>query len=176
MANPILLLNVPMVNVGLPTLTITVPLASIYRVTCGVTVPEAVPTGDGAGSGQGLGSGSGGGDPIGFSGGGLALGNGGVGQGFGAKPNNYNQPSPQGSNATQGPAVSSSLSIVVNHNGSPVYTAPVLSPTQSALQFTLDVLCAASDTLSVVFSSSNPSDNLLNTLKSTVSVSNVNGV
>jgi hypothetical protein len=113
---------------------------------------------------------------VGFSAGGLALGNGAKGQGFGAVPNNYNQPSPQGSNATSGPAVSSSLVILVKQNGSTVFTAPAISPTQSALQFNFDLLCALNDALQVVLSSSNPSDELLNSVQSTVSISNVNGV
>ena len=173
---PILLLNVPQVNVGLPVLSFTVPSASIYRISAQVTVPSAVATGDGGGSGQGLGSGAGGGDPAGFSQGGLGLGKGGVGQGFGAQPNNYNQPSPQGSNATSGPAVSPSLSIVIRQNGSVVYTAPTISPTQSALQFNFDLLCAAADALTVTLSSSNPNDKLLNSVQSNVQISNINGV
>jgi hypothetical protein len=174
--DPILLLNVPQVNVGLPVLSFTVPLASIYRISCQVTVPSAVGPGDGAGSGNGLGSGSGGGDPVGFSAGGLPLGNGAKGQGFGPKANAYNQPPVEGSNATRFPAVSSSLSIVITQNGTPVYTAPVMSPTQSALQFNVDLLCAASDAILVTFSSSNPNDLLLNSIQSTVAIMNVNGV
>ena len=175
MAN-ILLLNQPQVNVGLPTLNFTVPSASIYRIACQVTVPSALGAGDGAGSGTGLGSGAGGGDALGFSAGGSPLGNGGVGQGFGPVPNNYKQPIASGSNQTSSPDVTSSLSIVVKQNGSTVYTAPAIAPTQSALQFTLDLLCAASDAIQVVFSSSNANDNLLNTIKSSVGISNTNGV
>lgn len=172
----ILLLNSPFVSVGLPSYTFTVPSASIYRISAQATVPQALATGDGAGSGQGLGSGAGGGDPVGFAAGGLALGNGAKGQGFGPVPNNYQQPSVQGSNATSGPAVSSSLSIVISQNGTPVYTSPAPSPTQSALQFSFDLLCAASDAITVVYSSSAASDALLNTVKSTTQIMNVNGV
>ncbi len=65
---------------------------------------------------------------------------------------------------------SSSLSIVVNQNGSPVYTAPVLSPTQGAIQFKTELVCAATDTITVVLSSSAAVDKLLNTVKSTITL------
>lgn len=175
MAN-ILLLNQPFVSVGLPTYTFTVPSASIYRISCQVTVSSALGAGDGSGSGFGLGSGAGGGDAAGFSQGGLGLGKGGVGQGFGPVANAYGQPSPQGSNAFSSPAVSSSLVIVVKQNGSTKYTAPTLSPTQSALQFSVDLLCAASDAIEIDFTSANANDNLLNSIQATAAIMNVNGV
>lgn len=62
------------------------------------------------------------------------------------------------------------LSIVINKNGSPVYTAPVITPTQSALQCKVDLLLTAADVITVVLSSSAPIDNQLNSLKTTVSI------
>lgn len=67
----------------------------------------------------------------------------------------------------------SGISIVVNQNGSPIFTAPALSPTQGAIQFSLlNILCAAADSITIVLSSSNASDNMLNTVKTTVSIGN----
>lgn len=63
-----------------------------------------------------------------------------------------------------------SLSIVVNQNGTPIYTAPVITPTQSALQFKTKFMAAANDVVTVVLSSSDPIDNQLNTLKTTISI------
>lgn len=63
----------------------------------------------------------------------------------------------------------SGLSVVVNQNGSPVFTAPVLTPTQVAQQFKVGLNCALNDTVSVVISSSSAIDQQLNTVKSTVS-------
>jgi len=166
----ILILNKPQVVVGLNTMTYTVGPAGLYNVQVSTTVPNAIATGDGAGSGQGPGSGAGGGDPVGFNAGGLAIGNGGKGQGFGAVPNNYNQPSLYGSNQTSGPTVSSSLSIVVNQNGSPIYTMPTIAPTQGEMRFKIPIVAAASDAITVVISSSNPYDQQLNSVKSTVSI------
>lgn len=68
--------------------------------------------------------------------------------------------------------VPSGLSIVINQNGSPVYTAPTLSPTQSALQFKFDLLCAAADALTVVLSSSAAQDQLYNSLQTTLAIGN----
>lgn len=64
----------------------------------------------------------------------------------------------------------SSLSIVVNQNGSPVYTAPVLTPTQSAIQFKVDLSCTAADVITLVLSSSNPNDLLLESVKTNVAI------
>jgi hypothetical protein len=174
----ILQLHVPYMNVGLDTMTYTVvptltnPAgAGIYNVTCQVSVPSALATGDGAGSGQGPGSGAGGGGTSGngFGGGGQGLGFGGVGQGFGAT-SGYQQPSAYGSNQTFGPVVSSSLSIVVNQNGSPIYTAPVIAPTQGELQFKIPILAANSDVITVVLSSSNANDKTLQAVKSIIQI------
>jgi hypothetical protein len=169
MANT-LILNQPQVFNGLGTLTYVVGTTGNYNVQVQVTVPEALPTGDGGGSGQGLGSGAGGGDPVGFADGGGGLGVGGVGQGFGAVPNNYNQPPAYGSNATSGAAISSGLSIVVNDNGSPIFTAPVLSTTQSAQQFKYSFQATSGHTITVVLSSSTASDEVLNGVVSQVTI------
>lgn len=63
----------------------------------------------------------------------------------------------------------SGLTIVVNVNGSPVYTAPVVSPTQIALQFKTDLLLAAADVVTVVATGSG-NDNLLNSVKINTSI------
>jgi len=164
-----LLLNQPQVFVGLGTLTYTVATTGNYNVQVQVTVPEALPTGDGAGSGAGPGSGAGGGDAYGFAGGGISAA-GGVGQGFGAVPNNYQQPPSYGSNQTSGAAVSSGLSIVVNKNGSPIYTATAPTATQSAQQFKYSFQATAADSITVVFSSSTASDKGLNGVTSITSI------
>jgi len=172
----ILVLNHPYVNIGLDTMTFTVPAtvnsytgAGIYSVQGQVSVPSAIATGDGAGSGQGPGAGAGGGG-TGFVSGGSGPGFGGVGQGFGAT-NGYQQPPAGASNQTFGPVVSSSLSIVVNQNGSPVYTMPVIAPTQGAFKFkTQGIVCAIGDVITVVLSSSNANDQQLNTVKSTITI------
>lgn len=66
----------------------------------------------------------------------------------------------------------SGLTITVKQNGSTVYTAPVPTPTQSALQFQLDLLCAVADVITVNLTSSTPVDQLLNTIQTTCSISN----
>lgn len=65
-----------------------------------------------------------------------------------------------------------SLSIVVNQNGSPIYTAPVITPTQSALQLKTSFPATAADVITVVLSSAAAIDNQLNTLKTTVALGN----
>lgn len=66
--------------------------------------------------------------------------------------------------------VPSSVAILVKNNGSTVYTAPTLSPTQGALQFKYAQLYAASDVLTVVVSSGAAIDNKLNTVQVTCAV------
>ncbi len=166
----ILLLNQSFVSVGLTAMTYTIPVTGQYNVSFSTTVPQAAATGDGSGSGTGLGSGAGGGTLGGFSLGGGGLGDGAVGQGFGDDLAGYPQPLAAGSNETSGAVVSSSLVVVVNKNGSPVYTAPALAAGQSALQFKFDLMCAATDIITVVLSSSAPVDNALNNIKSIVSI------
>ena len=163
-----LILNQSQVFNGLGTLTYTVATTGNYNVQVQTTVPEAIATGSGAGSNKGLGAGTGGGGE-GFTGGDLGLGHGGVGQGFGAG-NGYQQPPADGSNQTSGSAVSSGLSIVVNKNGSPIYTATAPTVTQSAQQFKYSFQATAADSITVVFSSSTASDNGLNGVLSNVSI------
>ena len=64
----------------------------------------------------------------------------------------------------------SGLSIVVNQNGRPVYTAPALPPIQSAIQFKVDLNCAAADVITLVLSSSNSNDLLLESVKTNVAI------
>jgi hypothetical protein len=172
-----LFLNQPFVSVGLQTYTFTIPAAGsvvpyggagVYNVKGSVFVPEALATGSGGGSGQGLGSGTGGGGE-GFTGGDLGLGHGGVGQGFGAG-NGYQQPPAYGSNQTSGAAVTSTVSVVVNQNGSPIYTAPAYVPGQNALEFNVGFLGAVNDVITVVLSSSTASDKVLNGVQSTIAI------
>lgn len=169
MAN-ILILNQPQVWNGLGTLTYTVPTTGNYSVVFQTTVPEAVATGDGAGSGTGLGSGAGGGDAYGFAGGGVGTSHGATGQGFGAVPNNYQQPPSYGSNQTLGAVVSSSLVVVVKNGVTTIFTAPSLTPSQSAYQFKFAFQATAADVLTVVLTSSNANDNQLNSVKSIISI------
>lgn len=70
--------------------------------------------------------------------------------------------------STEVPA--SSLSIVVNKNGSPIFTAPVLSPTQQAVQFRISFLATAADVITVVLSSGAAVDNQFNTVKTNISI------
>lgn len=62
----------------------------------------------------------------------------------------------------------SGISIVVNDNGSLVYTAPTLSPTQSAVQFRQVFNFTAAHVITIVLSSSAASDNLINNVKSNI--------
>jgi hypothetical protein len=64
----------------------------------------------------------------------------------------------------QGPAVSSSLVIVVAQNSVTKYTTPVITPTQGAQQFKTDLVCSPGDVITVTPSSSNPADNQLNSI------------
>lgn len=59
----------------------------------------------------------------------------------------------------------SSVVVVVNQNGSPVYTGNA-----GAEGFRANLLCAANDTVAVVFSSSADADQSLNVIKSNISV------
>lgn len=170
MAN-ILFLNQPYVSVGLSTYTFTIPSAGLYTVVFESTIPQADPTGDGAGSGQGLGSGKGGGDQYGFAKGGGGLGTGSQGDGFGPDNSGYQQPPAAGSNATSGPAIESSLVVLVKQNGSTVLTAPAIAvPDQSNLRFKLTLNCAAADAIEIDMTSSNAADNLLNSLKTSAAI------
>lgn len=169
MSAPYLLLNQSQVFNGLGTLTFNVVTTGNYSVGVQCTVPQAVATGSGAGSNKGLGSGAGGGDSLGFSEGGQSQPTpGGVGEGFGAVANNYPQPFPAGSNQTSGAVVTSGVSIVVNKNGSPIYTAPTLGLQQSQIEFKFSFQAAATDAITVVIASSTASDEGLSGVKSNV--------
>lgn len=63
-----------------------------------------------------------------------------------------------------------SLTMIVTQNGPTVYTAPVITPTQSAIQFKVPLVCTAADAITVVLSSGAAIDNQLNTLKTTVTI------
>ncbi len=62
-----------------------------------------------------------------------------------------------------GGAGPSSLLVVINQNGSPVYTGPV-----GATGFYTGLVCALNDAITVVFSSSAAADQGLNVIKSTI--------
>jgi len=64
----------------------------------------------------------------------------------------------------------SGLSVVVNKNGSPIFTAPTLTPTQIAQQFKTSFQSSATDSITVVLSSSTAIDEQLNTVKSVITI------
>jgi hypothetical protein len=64
----------------------------------------------------------------------------------------------------------SGLSVVVNQNGSPIYTSVALPPTQSSLQFKVPINGVLNDAITFVLSSSNSNDLLLNSVKTNVSL------
>jgi len=67
---------------------------------------------------------------------------------------------------TSGAAIDSLLIVTVNLNGTPWFTTP------SGVQgFHTSVLCAVNDVITIVFASSNPADNSLNVIKSTIAIS-----
>jgi hypothetical protein len=123
-----------------------------------------------SGSGSGYGAGAGGGSLGGFSLGGGGLGDGSKGEAFGANLSGYNQPYNTTNIPSSFAAILSSLSVVVNQNGSPVYTSPVIEGNQSALQFATNLLCNAADSITIVLSSSLPADNLANVIKANLSI------
>lgn len=163
-----LILNQNQVFNGLGTLTYSVASTEAYNVQVQVTFPEADPVNNGAGSGIGFGSGAGGG-ANGFTGGGSGLGSGGKGLGFGAS-NNYPQPPSYGANFTANSSVTSGLSIVVNKNGTPIYTSSAPAVEQSALQFKTSFLASNGDSITVVLSSAVSSDNQLSGVTSNISI------
>lgn len=65
---------------------------------------------------------------------------------------------------TNGGGVSAAL-VVINKNGSPVYTGQA-----GAEGFRADIACAAGDVIAVVISSSAPADLPLNVIKTTMSI------
>jgi hypothetical protein len=64
----------------------------------------------------------------------------------------------------------SGLSYVVNQNGAPVFTWSFVTPSQIAEQSKTALNCAISDVITIVFSSSTPIDEQLNSVKSIVSI------
>lgn len=64
----------------------------------------------------------------------------------------------------------SALSIVVNKNGSAVLTSSVPTPFQAAYQGKILINCVATDVITVVLSSANAIDKLLNSVQSIVSI------
>ena len=64
----------------------------------------------------------------------------------------------------------SSVAIVITQNESTVYTAPAITPSQSALQFKFDFLATAADAMVVTLSSGAAIDNALNNIKSIISI------
>lgn len=64
----------------------------------------------------------------------------------------------------------SGLTIVVNDNGAPVFTAPVITPTQIALQFKADFYFTAAHVITVVLSSAVASDSQLNNVKASITL------
>lgn len=124
---------------------------------------------DGASGVNGHGAGAGGG-AEGFTQGDQGTGHGGTGYGFGAG-NGYPQPLAYVTTPTvNGAAVTSGLSIVVNDNGSPVYTAPTLGLIQRAQQFKQEFLFTSGHTVTVVFASSTSTDEQLQGITSNVSI------
>jgi hypothetical protein len=123
-----------------------------------------------SGNGSGYGSGAGGGSLGGFSQGGGGLGDGAKGLGFGASGSGYNQPYPVVNVPTSFAGILSSLSVVVNQNGTPVYTSPTIEGIQSQLEFKAPLLVNAADTITVVFSSSLPADMFMNVIKANLAI------
>lgn len=64
----------------------------------------------------------------------------------------------------------SGISIVVNDNGSPIFTAPVITPTQSAQQFKYSFQATVADVITVVLASVSAIDAQLNTVKSQITI------
>jgi len=155
---------------GLGTLTYTVDADGQYNVRVQSSFPSWPSQGNAkAGSGQGLGAGAGGGGE-GFTKGDQGTGEGGVGQGFGAT-NGYQQPPSAGSNQTSFAGVQSVLSIVVNKNGSPVFTAESPDVVQGGIQFKTSFSASDGDSITVVLSSAGATDNQLNSVLSNISIS-----
>lgn len=126
---------------------------------------------DGAtGSGSGYGSGSGGGTLGGFALGGGGLSDGSKGQGFGSANSGYNQPPAYTNTPTSYAGILSSLSVVVKQNGTTVFTAPTIEGDQSEVKFQYSFPATAADSITVVLSSSNASDEAMNVIQAVVSV------
>lgn len=64
----------------------------------------------------------------------------------------------------------SSLSVVINRNGSPVASSLIASLTETVSNLSAIIDCDIGDVITVVISSAAPNDNMLNTVKSIVVV------
>lgn len=64
----------------------------------------------------------------------------------------------------------SGIVVVINKNDSPIYTAPAVTPTQSAFQFKSNGPLALNDVITVVLSSASAIDSALNNVKSIISI------
>lgn len=62
------------------------------------------------------------------------------------------------------------LSVVINDNGSPIFTAPSITPTQLAQQFKFGFQATAGHAITVVLSSAAAIDAQLNSVKSTITI------
>lgn len=77
-----------------------------------------------------------------------------------------------GSGLAQPPQVvsPSGISYVVAQNGTPIYISPAIASFQTSEQSKTDILCTVADVITVVFSSSTPIDEQLNTVKAIVTI------
>jgi hypothetical protein len=62
------------------------------------------------------------------------------------------------------------LSVVINDNGTPIFTAPTITPTQIAQQFKFGFPATAAHVITVVLASSAAIDSQLQNVKSTVTI------
>lgn len=64
----------------------------------------------------------------------------------------------------------SALSVVINQNGSPLFTSAAPSPTQPQVAGKVSFQAAVSDVITVVFSSANAVDNVPNAVKTIINL------
>lgn len=64
----------------------------------------------------------------------------------------------------------SGLSIVINNGGSPIFTAPTIGQSQSAIQFKFSFQATAADVITIVLTSAAASDQPINNVKSIISI------
>lgn len=62
------------------------------------------------------------------------------------------------------------LSVIINDNGTPIFTTPTITPTQIAQQFKFGFQATATHVITVVLSSSAAIDSQLQSVKSTVTI------
>lgn len=101
-----------------------------------------------------------------------ASGAGAVGQGFGPASDGYQQPPVDVHSNPQGAAISSSLvaTVVNTTTSTTLLTAPSLSPSQGALEAKVNFQAAAGNVITITYSSSAASDNILNGVKSITTI------